>query len=105
PSACSGAASRPSSPDLSETGALMMPAVIPYITVSNADEAMDFYKKAFGATENARVAEPEGKKRIMHGDLTIKGGSVFVMDVFAEHAGTEGCGSVAAPSPAKPSAT
>ena len=81
-----------------------MPAVIPYITVSNAAEAMDFYKKAFAATENARMAEPEGRKRIMHGDLTIKGGSVFVMDVFAEHAGTEGCGSVAAPSPAKPSA-
>jgi PhnB protein len=81
-----------------------MPAVIPYITVSNAAEAMDFYKKAFSANENARMGEPDGKKRIFHGDMTVKGGSVFVMDVFAEHAGTDGCGSVAAPSPAKPSA-
>ena len=82
-----------------------MPAVIPYITVSNAAEAMDFYKKAFGATENARMGEPDGKKRIYHGDLTVKGGSVFVMDEFSERAHTNECGSVTAPSPAKPSAT
>jgi PhnB protein len=82
-----------------------MPAVIPYITVSNAAEAMDFYKKAFAATENARMGEPDGKKRIYHGDMTIKGGSVFVMDEFSEQAHTSECGSVAAPTPAKPSAT
>lgn len=82
-----------------------MQNIVPYITVSNAAEAMDFYKKAFGATENARVAEPEGKKRIMHGDLSINGGSVYVMDEFSEHKHTNECGSVTAPSPQKPSAT
>lgn len=82
-----------------------MQNIVPYITVSNAAEAMDFYKKAFGATENARVAEPEGKKRIMHGDLSINGGSVYVMDEFSEHTHTSECGSVTAPSPQKPSAT
>jgi PhnB protein len=82
-----------------------MQAIVPYITVNNAAEAMDFYKKALGATENARMGEPEGKKRIYHGDLSINGGSVYVMDEFPEHAATNDCGSVTAPSPAKPSAT
>jgi PhnB protein len=81
-----------------------MQAIVPYITVSNAAEAMDFYKKAFGAIENARMGEPDGKKRIYHGDLSVNGGSVYVMDEFSEQK-TEGCGSVYAPSPAKPSAT
>jgi PhnB protein len=82
-----------------------MQAIVPYITVNNAAEAMDFYKKALGATENARMGEPDGKKRIYHGDLSINGGSVFVMDEFPEHAETNDCGSVSAPSPANPSAT
>jgi PhnB protein len=73
--------------------------------VSNAAEAMDFYKKAFAATENARMGEPDGKKRIYHGDLSINGGSVYVMDEFSEHANSNEYGSVTAPSPQKPSAT
>ena len=82
-----------------------MQTIVPYITVKNAAAAMDFYKTALGATENARMGEPDGKKRIYHGDLTVNGGSVYVMDEFPEHAATNDCGSVTAPSPAKPSAT
>lgn len=82
-----------------------MQPVVPYITVSNAGEAMDFYKKAFGATENARMGEPDGKKRIYHGDLSINGGSVYVMDEFPEPMHKSECGPVTAPSPQKPSAT
>jgi PhnB protein len=62
-----------------------MQIVVPYLTVSNAAEAVDFYKKAFGAQENGRYAEPDGKKRIMHADLTVYGGSVYLMDEFPEH--------------------
>jgi len=62
-----------------------MQIVVPYLTVSNAAEAIEFYKKAFGAQENGRHAEPDGKKRIMHADLSVYGGSVFLMDEFPEH--------------------
>lgn len=62
-----------------------MQVIVPYLTVSNAAEAIDFYKKALGATENGRHAEPDGKKRLLHVDLTINGGSVFLMDEFPEH--------------------
>lgn len=50
------------------------------------------------------MGEPDGRKRIYHGDLSINGGSVYVMDEFSEQK-SEACGPVSAPSPAKPSAT
>ncbi|WP_284735807.1 VOC family protein [Dongia deserti] len=61
-----------------------MQAIVPYLTVSNASEAIDFYKKAFDAKENSRMPEENGK-RIMHADLTIHGGTIFVMDEFPEY--------------------
>jgi PhnB protein len=61
-----------------------MQAIVPYLTVSSAPDAIDFYKKAFGAKENSRMLEQNGK-RIMHADLTIHGGTIFVMDEFPEY--------------------
>jgi PhnB protein len=61
-----------------------MQAIVPYLTVSNADQAIAFYKKAFDAKENSRMPEENGK-RIMHSDLTIHGGTIFVMDEFPEY--------------------
>src|SRR5262245_28477520 len=58
--------------------------VIPYLVVKGASEAIDFYKRAFGATENIRAPAQDGK-RLMHADLTINGGSVFLCDEFPEH--------------------
>ena len=63
-----------------------MNPIVPYLTVSNAPEAIAFYKKAFDAKENARMPEEKGT-RIMHADLTIHGGSVFIMDEFPEYGG------------------
>lgn len=40
-----------------------------HLVCKNADKAIDFYKKAFGATENSRFPGPDGK--IMHASLTI----------------------------------
>ncbi len=65
-----------------------MNAIVPYLTVSNAAEAIAFYKTAFDAKENARMAEENGT-RIMHADLVIHGGSVFVMDEFLEYGGAK----------------
>ncbi|HEX6120515.1 MAG TPA: glyoxalase/bleomycin resistance/extradiol dioxygenase family protein [Dongiaceae bacterium] len=61
-----------------------MSAIVPYLTVGNAAEAIAFYKKAFDARENSRMPTEDGK-RLMHSDLTIHGGTIFVMDEFPEH--------------------
>lgn len=48
-----------------------------YLVVRNADKAIQFYKKAFGAEERFRMHGPDGKT-IMHADLKI-GDSVFML--------------------------
>lgn len=60
--------------------------VIPYINVEGAAEAMEFYKRAFGAEELTRMPADDGK-RLMHGHLSINGGGVMVSDTFPEHGG------------------
>src|SRR2546425_1663005 len=54
--------------------------VTPYLVCKSAGEAMDFYKKAFGAEEIARMAGPGGK--VMHGELKIGDSVVFVAEEF-----------------------
>jgi PhnB protein len=49
--------------------------VTPYLVVSDAAKAIEFYKQAFGATERGRMAGPQGK--IAHAELQI--GDSFVM--------------------------
>ena len=49
-----------------------MPPITPYLTVKGANEAIEFYKKAFGATENARLAYEDGK-RLMHAEISLHG--------------------------------
>ena len=66
----------------------------PYLTVKGAADAIDFYKKAFGAKEEARMPAQDGK-RLMHAELKINGGSVMLSDEFREHGGPE------APTPTK----
>lgn len=58
--------------------------VAPYLTVSNAGKAADFYVKAFGATE-ARRLPPDDKGRYLHIHLVINGGSVMLADAFPDH--------------------
>jgi len=41
----------------------------PYLLCRAADQAIDFYKKAFGAKEKTRMLGPDGK--IMHAEITI----------------------------------
>ena len=65
----------------------MPQTTIPYLTVKGAGKAIEFYRKAFSATENGRVAAQDGR-RLMHADLTINGGSVMLSDEFPEHGGT-----------------
>ncbi|MBV9612270.1 MAG: VOC family protein, partial [Acidobacteriaceae bacterium] len=49
--------------------------VTPYLVVDDGARAIEFYKKAFGATETVRMAGPDGK--IGHAEFKI--GDSFVM--------------------------
>lgn len=64
----------------------MNQSMTPYLTVSNAAAAIDFYKKAFGAEEIARHAAPDGK-RLMHAHLKVMGMDLMLSDDFPEHMG------------------
>jgi PhnB protein len=52
--------------------------VTPYLTLSDAASAIDFYKKAFGATERYRMDRPDGK--IGHAEIQIGDSIVMVAD-------------------------
>ncbi len=56
--------------------------VTPYLIVRNADRAIDFYKRAFGARELMRMPGPDGK--VMHAELKIGDSIVFLSDEFPE---------------------
>ncbi|KIG06747.1 VOC family protein [Caballeronia concitans] len=56
--------------------------VIPYIAVAGGVAAIDFYKKAFGATEVFSMQEPGG--RIGHAELLIGGHPFYLSDEFPE---------------------
>lgn len=55
-------------------------SVTPYLTCEGAARAIEFYEKAFGATEMMRLAGPDGK--IVHACLCINGSSVMLSDEF-----------------------
>ncbi len=52
----------------------------PHLVVRGAGEAIEFYKKAFGAEEVARMAGPDGK--LMHGEIKIGGSMIYLCDEF-----------------------
>ena len=56
-------------------------SVTPYIIVDGAEEAIDFYKQAFGATEILRM--PMGD-RIGHAEIKIGDSHVMLADEFPE---------------------
>ena len=62
------------------------PTFAPYLTVSNAAAAIDFYKLAFGAIELARHPAP-GTDKIMHAHLVVHGGHLLLSDDFSQMAG------------------
>ena len=58
-----------------------MHSVTAQLTVDGAAEALEFYKKAFGAEELDRAPDPSGKK-IWHASMRIGDSVVFVNDGF-----------------------
>lgn len=59
------------------------PPVAPYLTVSPAAAAVAFYVAAFDAVQKALMPSLDGL-RILHCELEINGGTVFLSDVFPE---------------------
>jgi PhnB protein len=60
-----------------------MHTVTAALAVEGAAEAIEFYKKAFGAEELSRAPDPSGKK-IWHASIRIGDSPVFVSDTFPE---------------------
>ena len=56
------------------------PRVTPYLAIDGAAAAIDFYKKAFGATERMRMPGPEGG--IGHAEIAIEGGLIMLADEY-----------------------
>ena len=57
-------------------------SVTPYLICKGAAQAMDWYKKAFGAEERVRMAGPGGV--LMHGEIQIGDSMVMMADEFPE---------------------
>ena len=56
--------------------------VSPYLAVEDVATAIDYYKKAFGATERVRMEAPDGK--IGHAELEIGDSIVMLADPMPE---------------------
>lgn len=56
--------------------------VYPYLRLRRAAEAIEFYKKAFGAREGLRLTEPGG--RIAHAEIKIGPATIMLADEYPE---------------------
>src|SRR4029453_4536491 len=54
----------------------------PYLSVKDATDAIEFYKRAFGAREVIRVRQPDGK--VAHAELRIGDAPIMLADEFPE---------------------
>ncbi|HUM00172.1 MAG TPA: VOC family protein [Mycobacterium sp.] len=60
----------------------VQPALSPHLVVDDANAAIDFYVKAFGAVEVGRIPRSDGK--LIHGAVQIDGSTVMLADDFPE---------------------
>jgi uncharacterized glyoxalase superfamily protein PhnB len=70
----SAPAAPPASPKLPKG----MRSVTPHLVCAGAAEAIEFYRKAFGAVENMRMPGPDGK--IMHASIRIGDSAIMLVD-------------------------
>ena len=57
-------------------------SVTPYLIIKGAAEAIEYYKRAFGATELFRFPAPEGK--VGHAEIRIGDSPIMLADEFPE---------------------
>lgn len=63
-----------------------MQPITPYLTINGAEKALEFYQKAFGATDIFRHPDEDGK-RLFHARMTINGGTVMMSDDYSKDHG------------------
>lgn len=56
--------------------------VTPYLIVRGAADAIEFYKRAFGAEERIRIAMPDGK--VGHAEIKVGDSPIMLADEFPE---------------------
>lgn len=56
--------------------------VTPYLAVGDAAQAIEFYQRAFGATERGRMPGPDGK--IAHAEIQIGDSIIMTSDPFPQ---------------------
>src|SRR5262245_23668587 len=59
--------------------------VAPYLAIKNGAKALEFYKKAFGATELYKLLMPDG--RLGHAEIRLGDSIVMMADEFPEYGG------------------
>ena len=59
-----------------------MHSVTPHLVCAGAAQAIEFYKKAFGAVEEARLPGPDGK--LMHAMIRIGDSAIMLADEMPE---------------------
>jgi PhnB protein len=61
--------------------------ITPHLVVKGASEAIEFYKRAFGAEELSRISfpGPDGQLRLGHAELQVGNSRLFLADEFPEH--------------------
>lgn len=59
-----------------------MHTVTPHLVCAGAADAIEFYKKAFNATEMGRLPGPDGK--LAHAMIRINGSAVMLVDEFPD---------------------
>jgi PhnB protein len=75
---------------MAEATSAIPPGVYPYLTVKGGKAAIDFYTRAFGASEEFRSYGEDGV-RLMHARLRINGFAILLSDDFPEfHGGKPG---------------
>ncbi len=64
-------------------------ALTPHLIIKGASEAIEFYKRAFGAKELSRMPFPskDGKAKLGHAALQIGDSILFLADEFPEQGG------------------
>jgi PhnB protein len=64
-------------------------AITPHLVIKGASEAIEFYKRAFGAQELSRLPFPgaDGQVKLGLAELQIGDSKLFLADEFPEHGG------------------
>lgn len=62
-------------------------AITPHLVIKGASEAIEFYKRAFGAEELSRMPfpNPDGTMKIGHAELRIGDSKLFLADEFPDY--------------------